>query len=137
MTRTLLLIILLGVLGYAIYTWFIPSHTRRKSTSKPTLKKPPMELKLHEEATPSVKYAEYSWNEDPFAKLPITPPTSPQESQLQLRGILWDDRGGLAIINDDLVKVGDTIGGWRVVRITPSYVILKQGEIEIKLTPTE
>jgi len=137
MTRKLLLIVLLAVLGYAAYTWFIKPPSSKKLALKPTPKAPTTELKPREEATPSVEYVEYSWNEDPFAKLPTASPTLSQGAQLQLRGILWDNRGGLAMINDNLVKVGDTIGGWRVVRITPSYVLLKQGEMEIKLTPTE
>ena len=137
MTRKLLLIVLLGVLGYAIYVWFMKPPSSRKLALKPTPKKPPTELKLHEEPTPSVKYVEYSWDEDPFAKLSTVSPTLSQGAQLQLRGILWDNKGGLAMINDNLVKVGDTIGGWHVIRITPSYVILKQGEMEIKLTSTE
>lgn len=137
MTRKLLLIVLLGVLGYAVYTWVVKPPSGGKLAPKPIPKEPPPELKLHEEATPSVGYVKYNWNKDPFAKLPTASPTLSQASQLQLRGILWDNKGGLAMINDNLVKVGDTIGGWRVVRITPSYVLLKQGEMEIKLTPTE
>ena len=45
-----------------------------------------------------------------------------------LHGILWDPGGqSLALINDGEVKVGDTIGGYRVDQIRQDAVVLSNG----------
>ncbi len=43
--------------------------------------------------------------------LPVKPP------KLVLKGIAWDETGPLALINDLVVKAGDTIQGARIVKI--------------------
>lgn len=45
-----------------------------------------------------------------------------------LRGILWDSAGGsIALIDEAEVKVGDTIGAYRVTEIREDAVVLADG----------
>lgn len=92
-----------------------------------------------------------SWNRDPFFyassnTLPdaesggfvdrIFGSSSPERtSQFKLTGISWVGNSGFALINENVVKEGDTIGGFRVEQVAFSYVILRQGSAEsIRLT---
>jgi hypothetical protein len=54
------------------------------------------------------------------------PDTSKQNSKYTLEGIVWDNKGALAIINGSMVKVGDMIEGGKVKKINKNSV-----EIEI------
>lgn len=52
-----------------------------------------------------------------------------------LFGILWDTGGrSLALINDTEVKVGDTVGPYRVMEIRPDAVVLSDGGEPLVLT---
>ena len=51
-----------------------------------------------------------------------------------LYGILWDPAGhSIALINDAELKVGDTIGGYRVQEIRQDAVVLKNGGVPVVL----
>ncbi|MDI6758204.1 MAG: hypothetical protein QMD94_00795 [Candidatus Omnitrophota bacterium] len=52
---------------------------------------------------------------------------------LRLVGIIWDKKGSLAIINNDIVKIGDKIGAVTVVDIKQDRVILNDGSRNIEL----
>ena len=54
------------------------------------------------------------------------PDTSKQNSKYTLEGVVWDDKGALAIINGAMVKVGDMIEGGKIKKISKNSV-----EIEI------
>jgi len=62
-----------------------------------------------------------SWGRSPFAFEKILEKKS---SALILNGILWDETNPAAMINDEIVSVGDTISDKTVVEITPTAVIL-------------
>jgi hypothetical protein len=56
---------------------------------------------------------------------------------LSVEGIIYDKRGlSYAVINDEIVKIGDTIDGYQVLRIEESKVIVirdgQQQEIELQ-----
>ena len=53
------------------------------------------------------------------------PDTSKQNSKYTLEGIVWDDKGALAIINGSMVKVGDMIEGGKVKKISKNSVELE------------
>jgi len=53
--------------------------------------------------------------------LPVQPP------KLVLKGIAWDETEPLALINDLLVKEGDTIQGARIVKIDFDRVAVRYG----------
>lgn len=56
-------------------------------------------------------------------------------SELSLDGIVWDEESPYAIINDEIVKVGDEIAGNKVIDIKVDSVTLSDGsrEYELKL----
>ena len=57
------------------------------------------------------------------------PPTAARapkpEVAFELRGILGFPGGYLAIVNNQIVKVGDTVSGYRVDRITDTTVVMR------------
>ena len=51
-----------------------------------------------------------------------------------LEGIIWDpDGGAIAIINNEILKQGDKISGFKIKKIKRDEVILLKGEKEINL----
>lgn len=57
-----------------------------------------------------------------------TDPTAPPRplARMEVKGIVGMPDGYLAIVNNEIVKVGDTIDGHRVERITATDVVLRQ-----------
>ena len=53
--------------------------------------------------------------------------------KLTLRGISWADKGGVALINNDVVAEGERIHGYKVVKIARDGVTLSRGDTEIFL----
>jgi len=45
---------------------------------------------------------------------------------LRLTGIMWDEVIPMAMINDNIFKIGDKLGGYTIVDITPHSVILEK-----------
>jgi len=70
-------------------------------------------------------------NRDPFAiPTPVVrtaETTKTRKTGLKLGGVLWDEKAPSAIINEKIVQVGNRVAGYRVVRITPSRVLLSAG----------
>jgi len=63
-----------------------------------------------------------------------------KQTQLELEGILYDPAGrAAALINSEIVRIGDWVGDYQVYRIEPDKVIfLKDGnEFVIKLEKEE
>jgi hypothetical protein len=50
-----------------------------------------------------------------------------------LSGILWTERGGVASINQRILREGETLDEYRVTRIEPGKVVLKKSDEEIVL----
>ena len=48
-------------------------------------------------------------------------------------GILWDPRSPSAVVNGQLVGVGDQVGNWRVMEIRKDKVILSDGVTQEEL----
>lgn len=72
---------------------------------------------------------------DPFSNLPMAVRPESASSVLSLSGILWDKVKPLAVINGNVVKPGDKVGGSVLVEIKQDRVVLREGSItrEIKL----
>ncbi|MBM3254925.1 MAG: hypothetical protein FJZ08_01305 [Candidatus Omnitrophica bacterium] len=70
---------------------------------------------------------------DPFSGSLLAP--SKTSSVLSLNGILWDKTNPLAMINDEVVRVGSKIAGNKVVDIQEDRVILNNasGDFELRL----
>lgn len=54
-------------------------------------------------------------------------------SSFRVSGIVLDPHGAHAVINDEVVKVGDELGGWEIIKILPNKVILKRDDEEVNL----
>jgi hypothetical protein len=59
-----------------------------------------------------------------------TPPTA---KMYTLTGVLWTERGGVASINQRIVREGEILDEYRVTRIEPGKVVLKKTDEEIVL----
>jgi hypothetical protein len=69
---------------------------------------------------------------DPFSQAPIVSAKASPYG-VQLSGIMFDEGKSAAIINGEIVKVGDTIGGKVVVAIKRDRVVLDDGSKELEL----
>lgn len=70
------------------------------------------------------KKSEPNWQSNPFVKYNDTP----QTKQLTLYGIIRGASQSLALINSEIVKVGDKIGSSEVVSIERQKVILRNSD---------
>jgi hypothetical protein len=53
-------------------------------------------------------------------------------SKINLQGVLWDEKKPMAIINGDVVGVGDDVGGIKVVDIKRDKIVVdKDGEVAV------
>jgi type II secretory pathway component PulC len=65
---------------------------------------------------------------------PGTPDGSSQPATVFiLNGILWTDRGGVASINQKIFREGESLEGYKIVKIERQKVILKKEGEEIRL----
>ena len=72
---------------------------------------------------PSARATELAWGRDPF-----TGGSADSEvSGFDLSGILWDAAAPIAVINGQMLRVGDEVEGYRVVTITQDRVTLSDG----------
>lgn len=65
------------------------------------------------------------WGRDPFLLRTSSMVISGLEG-LILNGIVWDNENPYAIINDDVMKIGDEIGTMTIVEITKNSVVFEQ-----------
>ncbi len=78
------------------------------------------------------KLEEADWTNDPFA-IGEGSLFLKDLSSFKLTGILLDPDGAHAVINDEVLKVGDELAGWEVIEILPNKIILKRGDEEVSL----
>jgi len=83
------------------------------------------------------KRALSDWGRDPFYS-PEKKEVVYKENVLSLKGIsIGKDKEGFAFINNQIVTVGDIIGGYKVVEIEQDKVLLKKGGEKFYLTLPE
>ena len=70
-----------------------------------------------------------AWASDPFTHTAGT-----GSSGLVLSGILWDASAPMAIVNGQMLRVGEELDGYRVLTIGPSQVSLSDGMDTVSLT---
>lgn len=70
------------------------------------------------------------WNSNPFVKYG----TNPQAKQMTLLGIIHGPDRAMALINNEIVKVGDKIGTNEVVSIDRKKVILRNEDGLFQIT---
>jgi hypothetical protein len=78
------------------------------------------------------------WGRDPFQYIETKTDRSYRTESLILKGIsLGRDKPAFAFINSEIVKTGDIIGGYEVIRIQRDRVLLKKGSRVFYLTLPE
>jgi len=70
---------------------------------------------------------------DPFAPLVsrsgiVLIPRKIDVTNMSLGGIIYSEKESIAIINDEVVKTGETIGDYRVVAIEENEVVLEKDD---------
>ena len=90
------------------------------------------DMKEREEAEEKelIKDLEILKTKNPFSARPFA---RGGDAVLVLRGIVWDEINPTAMINDQIVSVGDMIGTKEVKEINVDSVILLDGDKELKL----
>lgn len=73
------------------------------------------------------------WVRDPFSGKTYSRLGDGGYVPLELSGILWDPKTPTALIDGQVVKEGDTVGTFRVIRIEKEAVILSDGTKEVDL----
>jgi hypothetical protein len=59
----------------------------------------------------------------------LEPPLVPRRPvALALKGIIWDARAPLAIVNDAVLGLNDTVEGFKVVSIEQERIVLEDGQ---------
>jgi len=66
---------------------------------------------------------------DPFEKVVVKPTGGPSlsYSDLVLTGIMWEENNAVVVINDQILKEGDMILGFRIASIAKGEVLLTKG----------
>lgn len=78
------------------------------------------------------KLEELPWGRCPFSGKAYASSGKPIVD-LKLTGIIWDEKTPEALINNKIVKAGDTFGNYVVIKIDRNSVILNNGAEEIEL----
>jgi hypothetical protein len=113
---------------------FAGAGAARGETAPPSL----LDLNLPPEVRGQAAEAE-ALRRDPF----IPPHFIPGKAKagpaagLELKAILHNPLSAVAIVNDQLVRVGDTVGGRKVVEIRPDRVVLRDaaGKSDLRIGP--
>ncbi|MFH1338953.1 MAG: hypothetical protein ABIH40_03835 [Candidatus Omnitrophota bacterium] len=78
------------------------------------------------------------WGRDPFVYVEAETDRGYRTGAMELKGIsLGKDKAGYAFINNEIVKAGDTVGGYDVLEIEKDKVLLKKGSQSFYLTLPE
>jgi len=128
-------LIILAILGtLAVFSLFYGIFTPPKIRRPPQVKESDIQLErkvpLSEEPILTKRVAKRtnyaSWGRNPFTPKAISTATG-------LTGILWDDKIPKAIINDNVMGIGDKVDGKTVIDIQRDKVILNDGSKNFEL----
>jgi len=134
--KKIIVLIILGIIAVIslFYGMFTPSKARRniilKQTSTPQGLTVTTERGIVYLNRNAKKTAYSSWSRDPFSatSTPVKGYGGPT-----LDGIMWDKEKPMAIINNNILKIGDKIDGNTIVEIKQDRVILSDGSKNIEL----
>jgi hypothetical protein len=83
-------------------------------------------------AVSTAKTQKLSWVRDPFSGKAYIATRQAAYEDVRLYGVIWDASTPLAMINDKIVKVGDKIDKYKVLKITSQEVVLKDASGNLK-----
>jgi hypothetical protein len=69
---------------------------------------------------------ELGWSRDPFSGK-IYFERSKSNVRLELKGILWDEKGSRALIGNEIVQEGDKVGQYTILKINKNSIIISDG----------
>ena len=72
-----------------------------------------------------------AWRRDPFTRAA----SIESRGGMTLSGILWDAQQPMAILNGQIVHVGETVEGYRVLEIAKDHVTVTDGSRVLQLNP--
>lgn len=89
----------------------------------------------HEAAKKRADHAELGWGRDPFVLREATPQEASSIQSLSLMGVTWSSarKAFSAIINDEIVSSGSTVGKFKVIAIDKDRVIVTDGKENYEL----
>ncbi|MBU0759919.1 MAG: hypothetical protein KKC66_04200 [Candidatus Omnitrophica bacterium] len=137
--KKIITLIILGILAVfsLVYGIVTPSKARRGISRGPIETKKKVTISAGAETISGVGRPQRTsfsdWGRDPFSAV-STLSLSTNISDMSLTGILWDDVAPLAMINDNLIGIGDKIGEYTVAEIKKDRVILTDGTNDYQLT---
>lgn len=125
--------LILGILmAVAIIVWIRnltvkPVRSHRPASVSPTVLPSPSSVAPVPSSPQMSRYTE--WGGNPFEIERRTTPTlsATTPGGHTLSGILWDPKAPSAVIDNQLVSVGDKLNSWEVVEIHKEEVILSDG----------
>ncbi|MFH1548398.1 MAG: hypothetical protein ABID32_03685 [Candidatus Omnitrophota bacterium] len=137
------IIIIVGLLVMLILVWIFVLHPPKENLDKMNASEEETGLEFKIILETAEKYFKdkegvqrfsYEEDKDPFSLerrkvLGEKEIASKFLKELTLKGILWDSKRPLAIINGEVVRKGSIIKGIEIKRIEPNYVVLEvEGE---------
>ena len=128
------IIVLVVLAGIAAWTW-LPKFNLLKSIGKDKPKAKyggffePMPAKKKNKKRTDYK----DWGKNPFSVSKAASASAVGSQGARLGGIIYDANDVCALINDELVHRGDSVGGKKVVEIHRDRVILNDGTKDIEL----
>jgi hypothetical protein len=134
--KKLIILVVLGVLAIfsLIYGILTPSKTKYPARERDSDIQTKNKIILREEPiltkriTKRTNYT--SWARNPFTFQKILPKAS---EGLILSGIIWDKEEPMAIINGEILKIGDNINANLIIDIKQDRVILNDGTNNFEL----
>lgn len=117
-----------------VYFWAgtLTKVTRRTAVTTPAIVSGPgmlsTELFGTKQPAPVEKTEGSGWGRDPFALRETSPQEADTIASLKLMGITASDKTkAMAVMNDEIVRVGSKIGKFRVLKINPKSVVVTDG----------
>jgi hypothetical protein len=133
--KKLIALIILSVCAVISLVYGMVAPTRSKGrqpiSSKPSRDKPVKIAETGFFAKRDAKKSNYAtWGRNPFIPKEVVIKKIPK---FILNGIVFDEKGPRAVINDEIVGIGDKIGKNTIVDIRRDSVILNDGISDIEL----
>jgi hypothetical protein len=110
---------------------FSPGVEKSWAAPEETVDKSPSPGGRNPFAYPAKILKEMALTKKPEGKPGAEAPTTAK--MYTLSGILWTERGGVASINQRILREGETLDEYKVTRIEPGKVVLRKSDEEIIL----
>lgn len=122
-------IILAALALIAVFVWYngLRSFSKKKDSAPSGY---PEVSSSRQEIKQKKRSGHKEWGRDPFM---ITQTPVSDSFALALGGIVYDEKDSYALINNQLLHIGDEVAGNRVVGIQQDRVILNDGNKDIEL----